>query len=445
MMSMMAGLSKMMAPAMLGMAVGSMVGHLATRAFGTHDLPIPRQPATVDARPVEHRQLRHRVGDPRRRDAAVGAGPRAGRSTLFSATHLRDALSGLVRQHVGGFRPDPSAVAERLGSLDSERARPDGRAAAGARRSGGAARRRHVARPSRPCGRSSTRSSPSSSGTPTGSSTPSPCASSAAARCASPRPCVAGGSRRSASDSFVEQLLGIRIGEDQVARGKAFVQGVVDRAGDDGLAPLLHRRRRHPDPERARRSRALAGAPGVIRRVGKNLAVFKGDPPAASVQLERDGYALLRGVLTTDEVSALAEEIDRAFVERPSERSRTGSRPVPVSDAQPLPDRPGRGRPPVDPRGHRAAPGRRLPRHRQHGVAEPARLRRRAVALRRRTARPPTRGRAVGRPDPVPRLRRRRARHAQDCHSSRRPDGRRAGQPPVGPVGAVRTGSTIRT
>ena len=47
MMSMMAGLSKMMAPAMLGMAVGSMVGRLATRAFGVHDLPIPRQPATV--------------------------------------------------------------------------------------------------------------------------------------------------------------------------------------------------------------------------------------------------------------------------------------------------------------------------------------------------------------------------------------------------------------
>ena len=40
-----------------------------------------------------------------------------------------------------------------------------------------------------------------------------------------------------ASDSFVEQLLGIRLGEAQVARGKAFVQGVVDRAGDDGLRP----------------------------------------------------------------------------------------------------------------------------------------------------------------------------------------------------------------
>ena len=45
----------------------------------------------------------------------------------------------------------------------------------------------------------------------------------------------------SANDAFVEQLLGIRLGEAQVARGKAFVQGVVDRVGDDGLLPLLER------------------------------------------------------------------------------------------------------------------------------------------------------------------------------------------------------------
>ena len=40
--AMMLGLSQMMAPAMLGMAIGSMVGHLGTRAFGQYDLPIPR-------------------------------------------------------------------------------------------------------------------------------------------------------------------------------------------------------------------------------------------------------------------------------------------------------------------------------------------------------------------------------------------------------------------
>jgi uncharacterized protein (DUF2342 family) len=39
---MMSGLSRLMGPAMIGMAVGSMVGNLAQHCFGTHDLPIPR-------------------------------------------------------------------------------------------------------------------------------------------------------------------------------------------------------------------------------------------------------------------------------------------------------------------------------------------------------------------------------------------------------------------
>ena len=40
----------MMAPAMLGMAVGSMVGHLAKRVFGLYDLPIPRASRSEAAR-----------------------------------------------------------------------------------------------------------------------------------------------------------------------------------------------------------------------------------------------------------------------------------------------------------------------------------------------------------------------------------------------------------
>src|SRR5215207_8489894 len=124
MMAMMAGLSKMMAPAMLGMAVGSMVGHLATRAFGTHDLPIPRQPATVTLVPsnIDSFATDWEIPIDEMR-LWVLAHELAGHA-LFSANHLRDALSGLVRQHVGGFRPDPNAVADRLGSLDSDSADP---------------------------------------------------------------------------------------------------------------------------------------------------------------------------------------------------------------------------------------------------------------------------------------------------------------------------------
>jgi putative hydrolase len=247
MMAMMAGLSKMMAPAMLGMAVGSMVGHLATRAFGTHDLPIPRQPNTVTLLPSNIDAFAGEweiPGDEMR--LWVLAHELAGYA-LFEVDHVRDSLSDLVRQHVGAFHPDPNAVAERLGSLDAEDADPM------------AALQRALGDPEVLLG----------------------AVTSPAQVALRPRldalvavvvgytdwvvdavavRVVGGNALRIAeavrrrrveatsSDQFVEQLLGIRLGDTQVARGKAFVQGVVDRAGDHGLRPLLERPDAIPTP-----------------------------------------------------------------------------------------------------------------------------------------------------------------------------------------------------
>lgn len=44
---------------------------------------------------------------------------------------------------------------------------------------------------------------------------------------------------QSPSDVFVHRLLGIRLDDDQVRRGKQFVQGVVDRVGDDVAIEML--------------------------------------------------------------------------------------------------------------------------------------------------------------------------------------------------------------
>jgi putative hydrolase len=41
-----------------------------------------------------------------------------------------------------------------------------------------------------------------------------------------------------ASDAYVERLLGLTLGRAQVERGHAFVDGVVERAGREGLARL---------------------------------------------------------------------------------------------------------------------------------------------------------------------------------------------------------------
>jgi putative hydrolase len=120
MMAMMAGLSQMMAPAMMGMAVGSMVGRMAARAFGQYDLPIPRNdrtllliPATIDAFAAEWSLA---VDEMR---LWVIAQELIGH-TLFAIESLRNDFAALVRQHVGAFRADPNAVAEKLAALDTD-------------------------------------------------------------------------------------------------------------------------------------------------------------------------------------------------------------------------------------------------------------------------------------------------------------------------------------
>jgi hypothetical protein len=51
----------------------------------------------------------------------------------------------------------------------------------------------------------------------------------------------------------------------------------------------------------------------VIRRAGKNLALFEGEAPDAARDLERDGYAFLEGVFDADDVALLAAEIEDVF------------------------------------------------------------------------------------------------------------------------------------
>ncbi len=61
----------------------------------------------------------------------------------------------------------------------------------------------------------------------------------------------------------------------------------------------------------------------MIKRVFKNLTVFTGAVPDASVQLERDGYAVVTGVFDTATVEQIRTEIDGVFAATAPERSRT--------------------------------------------------------------------------------------------------------------------------
>ena len=116
------GLMRMVAPMMMAMSAGSMVGHLAERALGAYELPVPRPP---------------------RRDLmVVGPNIRAFGDQwsvpfddivlwvsihellhhgLFSVPHVHTTLHNLMMRFVGSFKPGTSTdLEDRLGTLDPE-------------------------------------------------------------------------------------------------------------------------------------------------------------------------------------------------------------------------------------------------------------------------------------------------------------------------------------
>jgi putative hydrolase len=108
-----------MAPMMLSITAGGMIGHLAQRSFGQYDLPVPRAPSdelllvlpNVDAFgedwSIASAELRlwiciHEIAH----HAVLGVG------------HVRGSLERMIRDYASGFRPDPSSVVERLEGVD---------------------------------------------------------------------------------------------------------------------------------------------------------------------------------------------------------------------------------------------------------------------------------------------------------------------------------------
>lgn len=253
MMQMMAGLSQMMGPAMMGMSVGSMVGALSQRVFGQHDLPIPRerQEIVLIARNINAFAAEWEIPLDEMR-LWVLAHELSGHQVL-SIDPLRLSLADLVREYAGGFRPDPSALADSLGGLGDvdpfstgddnpleaiQQAFSDPAVLLGAVQS---AEQRELQ----------------------------PRLDAAVAAVVGYTDWVVDGvaarliggealrvaeavrRQRAAAtpdDVFVEKLLGIRVGEDQVRRGKEWAQGVVDRVGETGITSLLQLEASLPTP-----------------------------------------------------------------------------------------------------------------------------------------------------------------------------------------------------
>ncbi len=117
--AMLGNLTSMIAPAMIGMSIGSMVGALARHAFGQYDLPLPR-PSVRELLIVDSSVSRFASDWSIARDDLrmwVLVHEIASHSVLTTPSATQ-GLSATVTAHVAAFRPDPSAIMDRLGDLD---------------------------------------------------------------------------------------------------------------------------------------------------------------------------------------------------------------------------------------------------------------------------------------------------------------------------------------
>ena len=245
--AMMLSLNKMMAPAMMGMSIGSMIGQLSLRAFGQYDLPIPREPQNqllLVAINVEQfaNDWSIAVDDMRMWVLIHELTSHA----VLSVNHVRDSINQQISKYIAGFRPNPNALMDRLTTMDLGTSDPmammqkfltDPTIILGAVRSPEQERQAPVL--------------DAMIASVIGYIDHSVDAISSLVLGGGAQIAEAVRRRRVESaphDSFVEQLLGLRLTRQQVERGHAFAEGVTERAGHDGLSQLFTQAGNLPTP-----------------------------------------------------------------------------------------------------------------------------------------------------------------------------------------------------
>lgn len=231
-------LSGMLAPVMMGMTVGSMVGLVARRAFGQYDLPLPRGTGAtmfvidnIDSFADDWSLPRDDV----RMWTLINE---YSLHTVLGISHIRERFDRLVRRHAASFRPNPSAISDKLSSLESD----DPMAMM-------QSLQKVFADPEVLLG--AVRTSEQDALQPELDvilalvvGWADHIADQVGARILGNPGRLAEAARRRRIESgddtaFVEKLLGLRLNRAQVERGKSFITGVIERAGADGLSPLL--------------------------------------------------------------------------------------------------------------------------------------------------------------------------------------------------------------
>lgn len=230
----MGDLGKMLGPVLLGMQSGFMLGHLSRRALGQYDLPLPRRPADqlliVPANLDAFAQEWSLAGDDLRLWVCL---QEVTLHAVLGRPHVRARLADLINEYVSRFEVDPEALEMSLGNID----------------------------PTDPAGLQKVLGNPE---TLLGAMR-SPGQQETLTRIETLTAVISGyvdhimdtvgrgliGSygqitealrRRRVEatdgDRFAARLLGLELGRGQYERGANFIRGVVERAGDEGLARL---------------------------------------------------------------------------------------------------------------------------------------------------------------------------------------------------------------
>lgn len=236
---MMAGLSQMMGPMMLGMTTGSMVGNLARGALGGYSLPVPRPPAApvlVLLRNVDHFGAEWSLD---RDDLRLWVClHEVAHHAVLNVPHVRERLTDLLTRHAGGFEQDPERLGAGLGDVDLG-AGPDALAELQAT----------LSDPDKILG--AVRSPAQDALQPELTALVAAITGyvdhvmdqTGGALIGSYGMLTEALRRRrveaDASDRFVERILGLELDRAQYDRGTAFVAGIVERAGPEGLHRLF--------------------------------------------------------------------------------------------------------------------------------------------------------------------------------------------------------------